>query len=45
MPLASVEAVQLTRICEEDCAAAVTPRGDVGAVVSAGGGGGGGGGA
>jgi len=43
MPLASVEAVQLTRIEFGDCAAAVTPEGTVGAVVSAGGGGGGGG--
>jgi galactokinase len=40
MPLSSVEAVQLTRIEVVDRAAAVTPEGTVGAVVSAGGGGG-----
>jgi hypothetical protein len=45
MPLASVDAVQLTRIELVDCATAVTPDGMVGGVVSAGGGGGGGGGA
>src|SRR5690349_6448301 len=43
MPLPSVDAVQLTRIEFGDCAAAVTPVGTVGAVVSAGGGGGAGG--
>jgi hypothetical protein len=47
MPLASVEAVQLTRMEVGDCAVAVTPPGTVGPVVSAGGwtGAGGGGGA
>ena len=34
MPLASVEALQLTRICVEDCATAVTPPGTLGGVVS-----------
>jgi hypothetical protein len=44
MPLASVDAVQLTRIELADCAVAVTPAGIDGGVVSAGGGGDGGGG-
>ena len=34
MPLASVDAVQLTRICVADCAAAVTLAGTEGGVVS-----------
>src|SRR5687768_3810096 len=37
MPLASVDAVQLTRMAVADCAVAVTPEGTVGAVISAGG--------
>src|SRR6185436_5302166 len=45
MPLASVEASQLTMMLLVDCALAVTLPGTVGGVVSAGGGGGGGGGA
>ena len=37
MPLASVEALQLTRICEADCATAVTFAGTLGGVLSTGG--------
>jgi hypothetical protein len=37
MPLASVDAFQLTRICDDDCATAVTLPGTLGGVLSAGG--------